>query len=570
MTTLDSLELAVLNSRVRGIANAMMNTLLRSGRSGVINTGRDFSCCIVTADDQLLESADSLPIHIMSGPDIMASWIRRWHDDVAPGDAFLHNSPYHGCSHAADLSVLVPVFDDEGHQRFTVVAKAHQADIGNAQPTTYVSDAADVYAEGALIFPGVRVQRNYTDIDDIIRMCRSRIRVPDQWWGDHLAALGAARIGEQRIIDLAAEVGWDTLDTYVRDWLDYSETRMRRLLEQIPAGVVTAETAHDPAPDAPEGIPVRVTIESEPELPRITIDLRDNVDALRNGLNLSEACARSAALIATFNALGANVPANAGSCRPIEVKIRDGSTIGGTRHPYSCSVATTNVSDRVTNCVQRGFASLGQGIGMGEISPCNTPGVGVVSGDTLDGESYVTQIFLGFAGGAATPTSDAWLTTLHAGNSGYIYRDSVEIDESRLPLRVVQQAIVPDTEGDGEYRGAPAALVEFGPTEAPLDVIYTSDGTHYPALGAAGGGHGARARQHIRRADGTVEDAPAAGRVTLHPGDTIIGQWAGGGGYGDPRRRAPERVGNDVASGFVSPERARLVYGFDAPPSEDP
>src|SRR6266566_3638459 len=112
------------------------------------------------------------------------------HPRLRRGDAFLHNSPYHGCTHPADHSILVPVIDDDGIHRFTVLAKGHQADCGNALPTTYMGAAKDVYAEGALIFPAVKVQEDYEHVMDIVRMCRMRMRVPDQWWGDYLATSG--------------------------------------------------------------------------------------------------------------------------------------------------------------------------------------------------------------------------------------------------------------------------------------------------------------------------------------------------------------------------------------------
>ena len=90
---------------------------------------------------------------------------------------------------------------------FTACAKAHQADCGNALPTTYMPGARDIYEEGALIFPCVRVQRENRDVEDIIRMCRRRIRVPDQWYGDYLATLGAARIAERRLKELVTVHG---------------------------------------------------------------------------------------------------------------------------------------------------------------------------------------------------------------------------------------------------------------------------------------------------------------------------------------------------------------------------
>ncbi|MBC7582849.1 MAG: hydantoinase B/oxoprolinase family protein, partial [Tardiphaga sp.] len=134
----DGVRLAMLSNRFEGIARKMSNTLLRSSRSGVINMARDFSCCIVTRGHELLTAAESLPIHVLSGPDLMARAMQQFHPQLKAGDAFLHNSPYHGCSHPADHTILVPVIDRQGVHRYTVLAKAHQADCGNSQPTTYM------------------------------------------------------------------------------------------------------------------------------------------------------------------------------------------------------------------------------------------------------------------------------------------------------------------------------------------------------------------------------------------------------------------------------------------------
>jgi N-methylhydantoinase B/oxoprolinase/acetone carboxylase alpha subunit len=141
---MDGAQLALLTARLQSFVRAMMNTLARTGRSGVLNTARDFSCCLVTADSELLAMAESLPIHVMRGPDLMARSMQEFHPQLEAGDAFLHNSPYHGNSHAADHTLLVPVVHDGVH-RFILLVKAHQADCGNAMPTTYSADVADVY-----------------------------------------------------------------------------------------------------------------------------------------------------------------------------------------------------------------------------------------------------------------------------------------------------------------------------------------------------------------------------------------------------------------------------------------
>ncbi len=561
---LDGVRMAVLSNRYEGIVRAMMNTLFRTGRSVVLNTSRDFSACIVTGDHRFLAAAESIPAHVMRGPDMMAEYMAELHPELRRGDAFLHNSPYHGCSHAGDHSILIPVIDDDGIHRFTVVSKAHQADIGNALPTTYAASARDVYEEGALIFPCVRVQQDYEDIEDIIRMCMLRIRVPEQWWGDYLALLGAARVGERRMLELGAEVGWDTLEAYTEEWFDYSEQRMIDAIRRLPSARFTAHTKHDPLPGVPDGIPLNVTVEIDPDDARIEVDLRDNVDCQPCGMNLSEACARTAAMIGIFNAIDHGVPANAGAYRRVTVHLRENCVVGIPRHPASCSLATSGLSDRVANAVQRGLAELEDGIGLAEIGLTIPPCCGVISGfdPRFDGAPYVNQLVLPtLTGGAGGPEADGWLTTGLCATAGTMLRDSIEIDELRHPMRVVDQRIIPDSEGAGRFRGAPAGLSEFGPVGSTMDVMYASDANISPALGAVGGTAGGLANQFKRTRAGELIELDPVGRCTLEDGETIVSIACGGGGYGPPPERDPERVRHDVSEGWVSRERAESVYG---------
>ena len=452
-TAFDGARLAIVANRLESIARKMSNTLLRTGRSGVLNRGKDFSCCIVTAGGDLLTTAESLPIHVLSGPDLMAASMCAFHPVLRAGDAFLHNSPYHGCSHAADQTILVPVIDDGGVHRFTLVAKAHQADIGNSVPTTYMGDARDVYHEGALIFPCVAVQRDYEDIADILRMCEVRIRVPEQWRGDYLAALGAARIGERGMLALGAELGWDVLEDFATAWFDYSESRMVSAIAALPSGTVSVTSTHDPFPGTPpEGVTIRSTIRVDAAAGRIEVDLTDNPDCLPCGLNLSEACARTSALVGVFNSIDHSVPKNAGVFRRVTVKLRENCIVGIPRHPTSTSAATTNIADRVANSTQRAFAELADGAGMAEVGAVIPPSAGVLSGrDPRTGRDYVNQVFLGMTGGAAGPHGDAWLTIGHVGNAGLSCLDGIELDEFYHPILVRRRELIPDTEGAGRY-----------------------------------------------------------------------------------------------------------------------
>ena len=242
---------------------------------------------------------ESLPVHVV-GPDLQARHMRETHPELRAGDAFLNNSPYHGNSHAADWGLLVPVVDGGGTHRYTVLAKAHLADCGNALPTTYMAGAQDVYSEGALIFPSVKVQEDYRNIDDVARMARARIRVPDMWWGDYLAlsappgsasgryspcstsrAGGARRLSERLVrVQRAPDDRGDPPPPPVRSAQPGSTTRSR---------VCRRRRERDP----PE-------VSVDPEAGEVSVDLRDNPDCLPSGANLTEATSRAAAIDGVF------------------------------------------------------------------------------------------------------------------------------------------------------------------------------------------------------------------------------------------------------------------------------
>ena len=556
-------QLALISNSIAGIVRKMSNSLLRTGRSGVLAMAREFSCCVVTAQDELLAAAESLPIHVLSGPDLMSKSMKKLHPCFKKGDAFLHNSPYHGCSHPADHTILVPIMDGEGNHRFTVQSKAHQADIGNSIPTTYFGNARDVYQEGAIIFPSVKVQNNYQNIDDIIRICQLRIRVPSQWWGDYLAMIGAARIGERELTKLGEEIGWDTLDEFISDWFDYSEKRMTNAIKSIPSGDAEHTSVHDAFPGTPtEGIPIHTKVKVDGKAGKINVDLRDNPDCLPCGLNLSEACSKTSAMLGVFNSIDHTVPKNAGSFRRLKVHLRNNCVVGIPSHPTSCSVATTNVADRVANGVQSAMAQLSNKVGMAECGAINPPAASVISGnDPRTGKDYVNQVFLGKTCGAASSSADAWQTISHVGNGGMCFMDSVELDELRHPIYVHSRGFVEDTEGAGYYCGSRAAFAIFGPQNCSMDIVYNSDGNINAPKGVRGGTSGASAYQHKIDKNGKNVSVPNCGRITLDNGELIVSYSCGGGGYGSPIERDPNSVAKDVSEGFITVTRAKNIYG---------
>lgn len=559
-TDLDPVLLAVLSNRVDSIVREMQNTLLRSGRSAVLNTARDFSCAIVTGDHQLVSPGDGLPVHVF-GMHMITAEIERHHPDMRPGDAFLHNDPYGGNTHAADHTLVVPVFVGDT-VAFYSIAKAHQADCGNSLPATMMPFARDVYEEGALVFPAVQVQRERTDIDDVLRICRARIRVPDQWYGDYLAMVGSARIGEAGLLELCDQYGADTVAQFVEAWLAYSEQRMIREIRSLPATRVHAQTHHDPQPQIEEGIPLQVELEIDPDDARITIDLRDNPDCVPAGYNQTEASALANALSGVFHSLSDTIPANAGSFRRLDVLLRENCVAGIPRFPHSCSAATANVGARITAMIQRGFAEALGDRGLAEGACGLGPSSGTISGadPERDDEPYVNLQLFSAQGGPAGPHTDGWVTYATVITAGLMNRDSIEVVEQKYPLHIDEVRVRPDSGGAGEQRGAPGTVVAFGPRAGEMTVRWNLDGAVHPPRGARGGGDGALSVAYKRGRDGTETPMPH-GSVVLEPGDLIVHVPNGGGGYGDPLRRATEAVLADVRARFVTVEGARRDYG---------
>jgi N-methylhydantoinase B len=558
----DPVKLSVLANAFDGIVREMTSGLLRSARSSVINTARDFSCAVLTADNQLLAAAEGVPVHVFgAGP--LGEDMVELHDDIREGDAFLHNDPYMGNSHAADHVILVPIFI-QGRHLFTAVTKAHQADCGNSLPTTFFATARDVYEEGALIFPCVRIQRDYTDIDDIIRMCRSRIRVPDQWYGDYLASVGASRIAERRIHELAEKFGVDDLVDFVDAWFDYSERLTASAIETLPEYVLHGTSVHDPFPGTgPDGVHLQATIEVKPKQGKITIDLRDNPDNLPNGLNLTRATATGAALAGILSGIPENLPSNAGTFRRVEVLLRDGCAVGVPKHPYSCSSGTTNLADRVVNIVQAAFSQIDDGYGTAEGAAGQAPAKSVISGiDERNGNAYVNQILVGGVGGPATPYVDGWPTYQRPVCGALLYHDSVEVDEQRYPILVHERTLVADSGGAGRQRGGLATRVTMEPRGESVTLTYGIEGKLNPPKGVRGGHDGTVPSTWVEDLKtGERREIPVVGRYDLQSGEKVVSITPGGGGYGEPLERDVLAVLDDYRESRVSLEAAVAEYG---------
>tara|TARA_B100001057_G_C22807556_1_gene934097 strand:+ start:29 stop:1792 length:1764 start_codon:yes stop_codon:yes gene_type:complete len=558
---IDPIDLAVLSNKIDGIIREMTNTLLFTARSGVINSARDFSCSICTGDGDLFAVAEGLPIHIF-GSGIQAKSIKDFHKNVKEGDCYLDNDPYIGNTHAADHTFLVPVFF-EGKHLFTAIAKAHQADIGNSLPTTYMAKAKDIYEEGALIFSMVKIQENYQMNDDIVRMMRKRIRVPSQWYGDFLAGISSVRIAEKRLKEMCEKYGVKVIKQFIEDWLNYSEIRMIKELKKLPSKELSNKSNHDPTPFLPDGIPLKVKIKINNKKSFINIDLRENIDCVDCGYNQSEATATSSVIAGVFNCLDPDIPKNAGSFRRIKVELRKGCITGIPKFPVCCSVATTNVSDRMINLTGATISKLGFGYGLSEAAVGLGVGMSVVSGNDPrnNNEPFINQLHLSANGGPASAKADGWVTFGLPVCAGLMYRDSVEVDELKHPFLIKKLSLNIDTGGAGKFRGGLSLEIEIVSKSKDFILIYPGDGQFFPPKGVLGGKDGIKAKRILKKKGEKSIELGNAEKIILGIDDVILGIDSSGGGYGNPKERNLNDVLEDVESDFVSLENAKKIYG---------
>ena len=459
--------MAVLSGRFSAVTKEMANTLMRSGRSTVLNTAKDFSCGITDRQSRIISIADGLPIHLGSINLIPQAVTELFKDDIHPGDVFLNNSPYYGNTHHADFSMCSPVFY-QGELQFFAINRAHQADTGAPLPTTFLPFAKTLFEEG-LHFPCVRVQRDYKDIEDVIRMIKYRNRIPGMWYGDYIAQIGSLRIAETRIIEMCDKYGIDTLLAFVDQWQEYGRERMLAEIKKLPGGEWEGEVQHDPIPDlVPEGIKLKAKIAIDPEQGYITVDLRDNPDSLPCGLNLGEATTTGAILAAISYNLDPTIPHNDGAFSRIKIEMREGGVIGKPKFPAGTSICTTNVADRLASLVQSILARLGPPYGIAEGCTSMTAASSVIAGtDWRHGGAPYINLLIIPAPGPGMYGHDGWQTAGCTGSYATLFTDSIEVDEQRYPIIFDKNELVIDSAGPGQWDGAPAADVVFGPRHEP-------------------------------------------------------------------------------------------------------
>src|SRR5947209_5305536 len=219
----------------------MKIVLAKTAYSPLLKVAGDYSCGIFDAAGNMVAQGPDLPIHLGSMPDAVKAIVRAF-PGVCPGDVFSHNDPYNGGSHLPDVNVVAPAFHEGRLLGFGCV-RAHWPDIGSATPGSYGA-VTEIYGEG-LRLPPIRLYRDGKPDPAIEAIIFANVRTPAERLGDLRAQVAANWRGAQRLTELAAKYGTETLVQIMQEVLDYSETMMRAALRALPDGEGSFEDIFD-------------------------------------------------------------------------------------------------------------------------------------------------------------------------------------------------------------------------------------------------------------------------------------------------------------------------------------
>lgn len=556
--------MSVLSSRLYSIGLEMTNTLMRTARSQLMSVCHDLSTAICDRNGKVIALAESIPVHCANmGLTVNPCFTHP--EGIKEGDLFLNNSPYHGNTHHADYTYIAPVFFG-GELMFFAVTKGHQADCGNSIPSTYHPTAKDMYEEGALDWPCIKIQKDYQDVHDIIKIAQQRIRVPEMWYGDYLACVGSSRTGEKRLIQMCQEYGNDIIKDFCDAYQEYGSKRMMEEIKKLPSGHYEYDVTCDEIKGIVPEVTIKIKCDVFPEEGNIAFDLRDNVDSLPCGLNMCEATTLASVVTGVLNHITTDIPCNDGAMSHIKVLMREGCVVGKSKMPYSSSLATTNYADRLISGVQALMNQIINEYGIAEGGAVQCPAVAVVSGlDFRKNYSpYVNQIFCGMTGGPGVKGHDGWVTYQYPVTGGAMNWNSTEVLEQQYPFKVVHEEIMIDTVGAGRYDSAPSCKFVLTPRQEKVTCAYSCDGIDNPPKGAFGGlsGHKSAAWKYkLAEGEASKVDLPPFAEPVIEFGEAIVSESSSGGGYGDPLEREAKLVCHRVREGWISKEFAEKTYG---------
>ncbi len=547
MTTPDPVTLSVLDNRFRAIVEEMGEAMLRTAYSQILNSSRDFSIALCDSQARLLAQADHIPIHVGAMPFAVQAVVDAFGNAVQEGDIYLLNDPYHGGSHLPDLTIIVPVFA-EGRLLFWSVVRAHHTDIGGGTHGAYNPAATEIFQEG-LRLPPILLGQNRVPRADLVRMIVTNTRLPREVRGDLMAMIGAAHLGEKRLLSVVAKHGAALAEAAAAGILALSEAHARRIIASWAEGTWKGEAFLDDDGFGQQDIAIRATVTKKGD--SLIVDLSDSAPQVPSFLNSSWPNTASAVRMAIAFLLDPEVAKNDGCFRPIEIIARQG-TIVWPHEGAPVTMCTSHCSNEIVEAVVKALANACPERAMGGWG--RRFRVAIKGSDARrPGRSFVWHLFHARPGGGGSSKGDGWSSAGEWHSAGGLKFGSVEMAEARFPLFFEKHELRPGSAGDGTHRGGfGGELVMRLETDGASVANTAGDGVRYGAAGMLGGHDAAPHHYTLNRADGTSRDLRTKEvGIPLAPGDTLHVRAGGGGGWGPPEKRDPAARARDAEEGLL-------------------
>lgn len=552
----DPLTLAVVRQKLLAVAEEIVETMVRTCFSPLLNQSRDLSAVVLDGTAQVVAQAERTPIHMGAMPFAVRAMAEDFHDDISPNDVLMANDPYWGGSHLPDITLVKPVFRD-GRLRFWVAIRAHQSDTGGISAGGYSPSAREIFHEGIRI-PPVKLVAGGKLRGDVLRMVCENTRKPEDTHGDIMAMLSSVDVGAERLETLLDRYGTARIETCSAAILDAGEAAMRAHIRCWKPGVYKSVSYLDHDGVATERYPVPVTVTVRED--EVEVDFREVGDQVASYFNSPIANTSACVYIAFFYLSNDQQVLNEGSTRAIKILTRKGSLVDSVS-PAPVTGCTTFTAAVIIESVLRAMEGAAlEAVVAGAARRFRY----VIAGSDPDTGSYIYHYFSNKGGFGANKGEDGWVNVGGMQNPGGTPSASIERVEASYPFEIETYALTQDSGGAGKQRGGAGGVVALryrGAGPAVLNIA--GEGTVVAPFGVHGGADGSPHAIWIERGNEKIELNGRSNDTPIQPGDLIVHHAAGGGGCGDPRERARDLVKRDLAYGYISPETARTAYGSD-------